>query len=572
MDYNTVTKPRFKEMRPGADGKLMTEWQLTDTKLTDTVKLILPPPHAVPIIFIPGIMGSNLSNSENKPIWLLDSVKTVPVGLAFSFLRKNAGERQRLLHPARTRVYNGGAVPKENAVLGLTQQDFVSRGWGEISQASYQSFLVWLDTKMNASRDPMAWNDFSPQNGKVNDDPTAYLKKDLLPGIVMNMHGLPEMAEPGVKVELIRSDELIKRSKSTYPVYAFGYNWLDTNLAAAESLAKKIKSVIKENNKGPVKCTQVILVTHSMGGLVARACCEIEGMKQKIVGVVHGVMPATGAAVAYRRCKVGMWDEDPGAALVIGSDGKEVTAVFAQSPGALQLLPSEDYGTNWLQIADPSGNSITNFPTKDPYEEIYLQRGRWWSLIREEWLAPHDGVAIKWDIYARNIDLASDFHKNIAGKYHHNTYIFYGGGKQKKSFEKIIWKLKSGSHPKGENKVPTYSEVVNFGNSAIRTDGSNNLYVGGASGITTSTRGDSSNAHYHESSFWEIRCTKWNSEGDGTVPSKSGRVPRSAGGKSILQQFELAGVEHEPAYESYPVARVVTYYAITKLAALADRS
>jgi hypothetical protein len=388
----------------------------------------------------------------------------------------------------------------------------------------------------------------------------------------MAMRGLPQIAESVHKVEPVTSDELLKRSKSTYPVYAFGYNWLDTNLLAAKQLGKRIKEIISQNKKGPVECTQVILVTHSMGGLVARACSQLEGMERRILGIVHGVMPATGAAVAYRRCKVGMKDEDLGAGLVIGLDGKEVTAVFAQSPGALQLLPSENYMKNWLQIADSSGKVISTFPKADPYDEIYLQRGQWWSLIREEWLSPYHGTPIEWAEFKGNIEMAKDFHRSIAGRYHPNTFTFYGGGGEKKSYEKIIWTMKKGLYPEGSGIAPLADDIVNLGHNAVRTNGSNNLYIGGHSVLSTSTRGDASSAHYSEQSFWEIRCSGWNNTGDGTVPGLSGRAPRTDGGKNILQQFELPGVCHEPAFRDYEKARIVTYYAITKLAALASRA
>jgi hypothetical protein len=572
MDYNSATRQRFKELRPGPDGKLMTEWQLTDTRLLDTVKLTLPPPHAIPIIFVPGIMGSNLADLNNEPVWLLNSIRNVPVKLAWNWSPRNAGERQKILHPARTKVFSEGAVPKENIALGLTMQDFLLRGWGEVSEASYHGFLVWIDTKMNASRDPLRWSDFSQSSPKVPTDPLAYLKKTLPAGITMIMKGLPDFAEAGHKVEAIKSDDLLKRSKSIYPVYAFGYNWLDTNVAAAKLLKARIEKVIGENNKGPMRCTQVILVTHSMGGLVARACSQLPEVDHKIVGIVHGVMPATGAAVAYRRCKVGMKDENPGAGLVIGSDGKEVTAVFAQSPGALQLLPSKDYGANWLRIADPSGKIVLSLPQADPYSEIYLQRDQWWSLIREEWLSPIGGKAIEWKDFSANIIDARNFHAGLAGKYHPNTFSFFGGGSDKKSFENIVWEMKRGIFPENKSTVPTAEETKNMRYRDVRTDGSNNLYVGGNSRVSTSTRGDSSTVHFHEFSYWEIRCAQWNSTGDGTVPILSGIKPRIAGGSNIIQQFELAGVEHEPAFRDYPISKIVTYYAITKLAALADRS
>jgi len=573
MDYNSVTKYRFQELRPGGDGRLTTEWQLTDTKLLDAVKLGLPPMHAIPIIFVPGIMGSNLSDMDNKPVWLLNaSIMDAPAVLAWNWMPKSAGKRQKILHPSRTKVYREGAVPKDNSVSELRSADLIHRGWGEVSESSYGKFLIWLHVKMNTHRDPLAWKDFSQAGTEERLDSNNRWREILHPGVDMMMKGLPDSAESGQRVEKIKSDDLISRSKSTYPIYAFGYNWLGANEDSAILLKNRISSIISENNRGPIKCSQVMLITHSMGGLVARACSQLPGMSKKIVGVVHGVMPSTGAAVAYRRCKVGMWDEDPIAGMVIGSNGKEVTAVFSQSPGALQLLPSEEYGANWLKIMDESGKTISSLPKIDPYDEIYLQRNRWWSLVTEDWLSPIGGTSIKWEEFQRNILCAKEFHRELAGKFHHNTFVFYGGGSEIKSFEKVIWRLFKGQVPEGGEKIPSADEVRNLTFKDIRTDGSNNLYVGGRSLLCTTTRSDASNAYARETSFWEIRCLKWNSVGDGTVPKVSGRAPRVAGGGSIHQQFELPNIKHEAAFRDYDVAKTITYYAVTKLAALADRA
>jgi hypothetical protein len=334
-------------------------------------------------------------------------------------------------------------------------------------------------------------------------------------------------------------------------------------------LKDRIEKVIAENNSGAIKCSQVILVTHSMGGLVARACSQLPGMFRKIVGIVHGVMPATGAAVAYRRCKVGMRDEDFVAGLVIGSSGKEITAVFAQSPGALQLLPSEDYGPHWLEVRTPTGQSLLSLPIADPYEEIYLKKGKWWGLIREEWLSPSEGAPIKWEQYSRNIRAAREFHRKISKHYHHNTYVFYGGGAEKASFSKVVWRMSRGILPESSAPVSSVFEILNLPDGRIRTNGSNKLYVGGGAILRTTTRGDAPVALATETSHWELQCEHHDSAGDGTVPSGSGNAPRSGGGKSILQQFELSKIKQEPAYQDQ-VARQVVYYSLTKLAAMAD--
>lgn len=566
---DTAGMIRFSELRPANNGRLQTKWTLTDPKQLDTVRLVIPPTHALPIIFVPGIMGSNLCNKNNVPVWLLDSLGGVPKDLVTAWVGRRAGVRQKILHPDRTQVYKSGAVPAPNPTLGIDSEEYTRRGWGEISQLSYHEFLLWLERKMNNERNPLKWSDF--KNSEIDDGSSRHIEPGakIPPGLTMRMEGVPELAEIGYPVRPVTSDELLRRAKFSYPVYAFGYNWLCSNEDGADDLRKRIKEIIAENNTTHVKCSQVMIITHSMGGLVARACAQLPDMVDSIVGVVHGVMPAVGAAVAYRRCKVGMADEDYVAGLVIGSDGKEVSAVFAQAPGALQLLPSEEYGAGWLEIEDLSTGHGVALPRRDPYEEIYLEKSKWWGLINEDWLSPIGGKAIGWNKYALNIKQAKAFHRKIAGYFHPNTFVFFGGGSEKKSFSKIKWTVKKGTSPNGmsfPHKIPELSHL------SVRTDGTNNLYVGGGRVVRTTERGDSSTFLSRELSDWEIRCALHDSAGDGTVPLMSGGYPRGRAENSILQQFELPGVAHEPAYRDYSSVRQVTYYAITKLTALAKIS
>jgi hypothetical protein len=199
-----------------------------------------------------------------------------------------------------------------------------------------------------------------------------------------------------------------------------------------------------------------------------------------------------------------------------------------------------------------------------------LERKKWWGLVREEWLNPKDGVPISWDSYVANIKQAREFHRNIENKFHHNTYVFYGGGPAKGSFAKVRWKVKKGSPPEKLNKLLNLADIPSLLHGDIRTDGSNNLYVGGEAITKTVGRGDAPVAITVETSHWEIRCDQHDSGGDGTVPSCSGQEPRKSAGRNLLQQFELADIQHEPAYKKYPIAQYVAYYAITKLAAKAE--
>ena len=572
----SVPKDRNQQSVPDLKGTPTFAWQTTSTLLPDSVKLIMPPTHALPIIFVPGIMGSNLSDLSGKPVWLLNGTFGQPIRLAWMWARKGAGARQKALHPARTKVFPGGEVPSKGVGTIANEDAYIARGWGEVAETSYHDFLLWLEQKLNTEGyNPARWGDFfftsvsaTPAPGQRAPEPK------LFPGITMTMSGLPPMAEDEHRTDPVLSDDLLKRAKFRFPVYACGYNWLASNDDAADALKERIAKVIAENNKGAYKCEQVILVTHSMGGLVARACAQLDGMGDKIAGIVHGVMPAVGAAVAYRRCKVGMRDESMIAGLVIGSNGREVTAVFSQAPGALQLLPSEEYGPHWLHIKDEHGKSANPLPNGDPYSEIYLKRNVWWGLVREEWLTPKDGLAVKWNEFATNVQVAQAFHQELAGQYHAQTYVFYGSavgkdGSKADSFERIQWNMKRGIQP-SEGQAPDGAALRGYGYDQVRTDGSNKLYVGGQTEYVPDYSGMSAGSSY-ESSFYEVSCAMQDGFGDGTVPSSSGKSPRKTGGGNIKQQFKLTGFEHEPAYGNATAQRV-THYAITKIAAIAKHS
>lgn len=571
MAYVPNEKERSQLALPDKSGKPTFSWQTTQASLTDTVKLIMPPTQTLPIVFVPGIMGSNLCTTNGTPVWLLNSTLSQPIGLAWQWARKGPGGRQSILHPNRTKVFANGDVPSEGAGTIQNRAQFVARGWGEVGENSYHGFLIWLEKKLNGEGyNPAHWSDFFFESvSAANSSGISSVEPRLFPGTVIRMIGLPSLAEGGRTPQPILSDELLKRARFRFPVYACGYNWLESNKHAASGLRSRINQIIDENNAAGFRCSQVILVTHSMGGLVARACAQLAGMEEKIAGIVHGVMPATGAAVAYRRCKVGMGDEDLVAGLVIGSNGREVSAVFAQAPGALQLLPSQEYGFNWLKIRDENGRAGATLPTSDPYTEIYLRRDRWWGLVTDEWLKPAGGKPISWNEFADNIRLAKDFHNKLSRKYHPNTFVFYGAGEDEQaSFEAITWSMKRGQRP-AQGTAPSLAEIIEFSHQKIREDGENNLHIGGESKFGAAEGevgfGDSSVANI-ETSFWRLACGKQDGRGDGTVPASSGMAPKSGNGKNIREQFRLVGFSHESAYKN-AIAQHVTHYAITKISA-----
>ncbi|WP_223530717.1 esterase/lipase family protein [Pseudomonas sp. GL-R-19] len=579
-------------MTYNARGNPVHTWTLTPSHISDPVHCILPPDGVLPVIFVPGIMGSNLKSKtenlevEGVPVWRLDAgFLGKNMWLATNWIRKSAGVRQKKLHPLRTAVDNKGAVPKRPAgsVIALPGLDrkktlsaltkrYEERGWGEVSETSYHAFLLWLEDTLNSQFLPHQWPQFDirPEHlhtVAVEPGPTHITR--LKPEIPIAMPGLG--ANLASQLPSILSDELIARGGYRMPVHACGYNWLDSNEQAASRLAKRIDELMHQYGRN---CQQVILVTHSMGGLVARRCAQLPGMAAKIAGVVHGVMPAIGAPVAYRRCKVGMSDEDPIAGAVIGPTGQEVTAVFAQAPGALQLLPTQDYAPGWLRLIDERGGpAMPRQPEKDPYEEIYLRRDRWWGLLREEWLAPKDGDPITWETFEENISEAKQFHQKIAGVYHPQSYVYYGNDDKHPSFESITWEMRRGSRLNGPHaSSPDAFTVSSLQMHEVRDDGRSPFYVGGQAEAVPPLRGDpDSPVRTVQTSYWELHCRMQDGAGDGTVPVSSGRAPiRQARKDSIRQQVQAPGFDHEASYAN-PLTQQFTLYSLIKIAAKAKR-
>ena len=259
-----------------------------------------------------------------------------------------------------------------------------------------------------------------------------------------------------------------------FPVHVVGYNWLDSNMKSAQRLNEKINKIIKFYRSKKFKCNKVILVTHSMGGLVARYYSECMGGNKNIYGIVHGVMPSLGAAAAYTRMKCGT--ENPQStpegyitSHILGRNAAELVAICSQSSGPLELLPSPEYISNWLKIEDRHGD-IGLYPVSNVYDDIYLKRRDWWKLIDENLLNPFNIKLDKsmiehdWSVFSRLIiNNVQEIHKSLKLKYHHNTYSFYGRSSKQKipakhlTQETVLWTgVLAGGHP---NAYPEGSKM-----------------------------------------------------------------------------------------------------------------
>lgn len=356
---------------------------------------------AIPIIMVPGVMGSRLSFPAHNDAWDPDS-KMNMIGWAGA-----TPERAAAILDARGSSigqvmsdaikYDARLVDIWHAVDPARDKAFYGkqRGWGGASHDFYGELLASLEARFNAA--------------------------PYVPG--------------------------------QHPVYAFGYDWRKGNANSGALLAKRIQHVTQKHG-----AKQAILVTHSMGGLVARAACKGSGAASMVKGVVHVVQPINGAVTAYRRFAEGMSLDRSGIegrvmAGILGGTWWGYAMIMSGTDGPLQLLPNQLYG-DWLTL--PSGaraqaaqiyafyksgsaESVVPSISKNTIFEMdmngmgakrielgdFLKTGN--ELERERTRRILD----KWEVYRGKLMVgltkAESFHAVVGGYAHPKTFILYAG-------------------------------------------------------------------------------------------------------------------------------------------------
>src|SRR5690606_21686219 len=318
----------------------------------------------------------------------------------------------------------------------------------------------------------------------------------------------------------------------------------------------------------PYRCERVILVTHSMGGLVARAAIHpaYGNAEDRILGISHGVMPADGAAASYHHVRSGY---DGFSRFVLGKDAAQVTAIFANACGPLELLPNKLYGGGWLKIVSKRESANEEFftlPKDSPYTEIYSNREAWWRLIDPDLIDPAgsardqkkvDGKECDpWlDVYAKKLVTADQFHAEIGRKYHARTYAHYGADPKRASYSSIVWATKDLITLSTE-KLQASPPVNATGFSALKL-------------ALTPAKDDSDPARVAQDegcAVFEIADAA--EPGDGTVPENAGAGPFARGGGDVRQSFRLTRTSkgHAGSYDDENVQQI-TLYSIGKIIA-----
>ena len=413
----------------------------------------IPKLDTIPIIFIPGIMGSNLRNKKSKdPVWRIGNyagaAKTV-----YNQSQKSPAQLQRELNAESSEVDPTGDLYIDPRGKITSKEAKEERLWGTVHWESYGPTLMFFEGALaNVQLEEKSKKWYQKADGYqliAQDD------KYLLDWLSLLSSNEKQTWNPQIGFESIDKNDIEKLKRFNFPVYALGYNWLQSNALSADDIVKTMKSIKAKYGKNFHK---FIVVTHSMGGLVGRNLSK--KMAGDIAGIVHGVMPSVGAPAVYRRLVAGSIEgsgvKDYAAGLVLGKNTEHVTAVLANSQGGLELLPSKDYQIikkdktttpYWLSLrgTDEKGTiHVVNLPKSDPYKEIYKAHNVWWEMTKDELINP---LSKKYprktarENFEYLIGGVQDFHESIEKHYHTHTYINFGADSKNMTFGTLHWGL-----------------------------------------------------------------------------------------------------------------------------------
>jgi len=592
-DNDTVTHIAAPDPAGGATARAVL------TPASDTRRKVihadLRPP--IPVIFLPGVMGTLLSNKvTGNMVW--DPPNTDHVssyGSGVSILTgwfSGAASREKRFDPTETVVYPNG--PVDVAGGDVSEEEARRRGWGAVHRTSYSQVLSWLDHQLNH---PMLQGE--PVGVWHNGDPAGehFTLKSLL-GTEPSTYG----ASGSGSAITSDSADFKHFSRYRYPVYAIGYNWLQSTLDSGKGVLEGVDFVdVKTKKKTRImgireicaenKVDKAIIVTHSLGGIVARVASEILGGSGSIYGVVHGVQPATGAPLAAKRFRTG--GEGFINQSLMGGNDAEFVASTANARGPLELLPMPDYhnGMPWWTVKDTQGNVVMSLPHKSALAEIYLSSA-WYGLLPDPKLLDPAGIVAKrlqqsgdrtLVVNSFRTTLASvvKLQTNLENKYHANTYAFFGDGALKPKSQG------AGNAQSSDQKTEPSAkaeQLLTYGN----------VYWTGdiPTGVTEDElKSAQLMTDYHDGNVVILLRGKWVTitvwqdtyipasgkdvgiiPGDGTVPIwsseaqarglKSGVAGPKAEG--VQEAFTQGGFSHQFCY-SHPWARWATLYSIVQI-------
>lgn len=347
----------------------------------------------VPIVFVPGVMGSRIDMPSAQLTWDPDTLSKMAQWATFQ------------LNGRSSRQWNRAAL---------------SPSW---SQANVLTSLS--DTARNHVVAELAalYGDQNATNPSPDPIEVYYGRTRGWAGCAWGFYG----------PILLHLESIFNRS-GNHPVYGFGYDWRDSNSNSGAKLNALISRLLSESNG---VAQDVVIVTHSMGGLVVRgALVNDPTLDAKIRGVVHTVQPSNGAVACYRRFFTGAVGSLDGSGSrerflnnVMGGTPGEYAYCLSGAPGPLQLLPNHIYQPDepWLEY--PTGQlDLTNV------YDIYALYG--WPGLQgavnsgQTECGSADDIANQRAVndLLTNLASAAEFHTNAATMAHRNTLALYSLG------------------------------------------------------------------------------------------------------------------------------------------------
>ncbi len=258
-------------------------------------------------------------------------------------------------------------------------------------------------------------------------------------------------------------------------VHAVGYDWRQSLRRLGNYVKDKIRRIRETEG-----ADRFVIVTHSMGGLVARAAFAADPeFKKSVAGVVYCCQPAVGSPTLYRRMFTGLipeFDATPGDAnastlasiganlfdrifaLILGGDRADFLGKLSGMPGAISLLPNDDYPKNdgdtpWLPELDGSKTAL----------KIYREAASPPGLmpVGSDVLAPviAADLAARIDEYLRTQEFLKS--PGDTSTLHENTWLIYGTGLRTETrIKRQGKKFVPGKTDAGDGTVPVASATA----------------------------------------------------------------------------------------------------------------
>ncbi|HET7542092.1 MAG TPA: hypothetical protein VFK05_19630 [Polyangiaceae bacterium] len=359
----------------------------------------------VPIIFVPGVMGSRLDIISGRS-WDPDDATAMGNWLSLT---------DASVQKTRSALRGGGTGTPATPATTKTKL-YHSRVFSDPIDEVYKSARCRAIGKLATGKDDKAL---------IGD---YYGEQRSWASICWGFYGSLLMR--------LESELNLEHDDPCFPVFACGYDWRAPNEVSGAKINAFIRKVLARYQ---AVASDAIVITHSMGGLAVRAGMMVDGsIKQKIRGVIHGLQPSLGAVVCYRRFLTGTTppaDRQSEAAdyvlnSVMGKTGPRYAYNLSGCPGPLQLLPNHVYskfGGPWLRGMDSSYDLNAVY---DIYRRFQLPGIAQVAALGEEQSgskAEKASHSVRAD-FAANINRAETFHKGVEQVAHDRTYVIYTTG------------------------------------------------------------------------------------------------------------------------------------------------